>query len=240
MILVCAMALSIPLARNMSAAFISFIFGVTTVVVGIAAKPFIENIIGGLVISFAQPIRIGDTVLMDQKMYGTVEDISLTFTVVKLWDWRRFVVPNHRMLEKEFINLSLVDRYTWSYVEFWVSHDADLVEVKALAIMAAKEAPHFASHESPAFWVMELGERGVKCWVAAWANTPSQAWELKHEIRTALAQALRRRGIQCHAYHHEVVTRPPVDGLAPSPPFDESPMAVAEWLSHRPEGVEKS
>ena len=208
-ILLCALLASVPLLGSLPTALVSVMVAVVTVTTGIAARPIIENIFSGLVLSFSRILNIGDTVLLDD-LYGTVEDITLTHTTVRLWDWRRYVVPNTTMMQRATVNYSLHDRYQWAYVEFWVSHDADLEVVSSLAVEAARQSDHYADYEPPRFWVMELGERGVQCWVAAWADTPSEAWGLKHDVRTALAKRLQQAGIPAHAYRVSVTSPPDV------------------------------
>lgn len=70
-----------------------------------------------MVISFSKHFLTGDTVTLDSQ-YGTIEDISLTHTTIKLWDWQRYVVPNHRMLSKEVINHS----HRQGYLMAWVAY----------------------------------------------------------------------------------------------------------------------
>lgn len=208
----------LPLLEAVPATILTLVVAVIGVVVSIAAKPFLENFISGVVLSFTKPIRIGDTVLIDGN-FGTVEDISVTHTMIKIWDWRRLMIPNEHMLRKEFVNYSIVDRYQWAYVEFHVAPDADVDHVRTLAIEAGKASRSFAPYEDPRFWVMELGKESMRCWVAAWADTPSAAWQLTHDIRTQLATALQQAGIDTHTYRHRVGP-PPGDAQNP-PPFDE-------------------
>jgi small-conductance mechanosensitive channel len=208
--------LVIPLLGEAPATVITLVGAVVGVIVGIAAKPALENCIAGIVISFAAPFRIGDTVNVDG-LFGTVEDITFSHTMIKAWDWRRLMIPNQLMIAKQFINYSIVDRYQWAYVEFWVTPDADLTTVERLAIESAKSSPRFAKYEEPRFWVMEMGKEGIKCWVAAWADTPSAAWQLTHDIRTRLAADLRQAGIITHLFRFDFPKSPP----------SESPVATS-------------
>jgi len=195
-------AMSIPFLGRIPATVVSLLVAAAAVIAGVAAKPFVENVISGIVISFSHPVRIGDTVRVDEH-YGTVEDITVTHTIIKIWDWRRYFIPNGRMLTKEFINYSTVDRYLWAHVEFWVAYDADMDKVQQIALHAASTSKHFADYESPRFWVMELNKEGARCWAAAWADSPSEAWLLTHEIRTELIRSLHAAGIKAHTYQHE-------------------------------------
>jgi small-conductance mechanosensitive channel len=190
-------ALLLPFLNTLPAALVSILVAASGIIIGIAARPFIENLISGMVITFSHPIRIGDTVVIDGN-YGTVEDITITHTVVKIWNWRRYIIPNSQMLSKEIINCTINDTYQLAHVEFFVAYDSDIGLLKKLATEAAIKSRHFADYEDPRFWVMEMGERGFKCWVAAWADSPADAWELGNDVRTELISKFRIHGVSCH------------------------------------------
>ncbi len=77
--------------------------GLAGVVLGFAAQRTIGSLIAGIQLSATQPIRIGDEVVVE-KEWGVIEEITLTFVVVKIWDERRLVVPMTRFLEQPFEN----------------------------------------------------------------------------------------------------------------------------------------
>lgn len=221
--------LFLPRMGGISSSVFSILVGSSAVVIGIAARPFIENLISGIIISFSKPFRTGDTVLVDDK-YGVVEDITLTFTIVKIWNWRRYIIPNSQMLAKTFVNYSLKDTYQWMHIEFWVSYQADLKLVEMLALEAARTSPHFVSHEEPSFWVMNMDKDGYKCWLAAWSDSPGAAWELGTEMRARLITSFRKHGIHTHTLHYQHASTPAtgmattlVDQTPPpkAPPFQE-------------------
>ena len=197
-------AVSLPFLERVPAALLSLLGAAIAVLIGIAARPIIENAIAGLVISSSRLVHIGDTIKVDD-WYGTVEDITTTHTTIRLWDWRRYVLPNSQMLQTPFLNYTLVDQYQWGYVEFWVSYDADIDLVTKLAVQSPQESAHFADYEPARFWVMEMAKEGVRCWVAAWADSPSDAWLLTHDMRTKLIRSFREHGIDAHTYRHELI-----------------------------------
>jgi small-conductance mechanosensitive channel len=102
----------IPIIGNLSSTLIPVIIACSSVIFGIAAKPFIENLICDLVLCFGKLARIGDIVLVDNE-YGTIEDVTLTHCIIRRWDWLRYVAPNSSMMTKEFVNYSLHDNYRW-------------------------------------------------------------------------------------------------------------------------------
>lgn len=194
---------ALPFLDRVPAAILSVLVGAVTVLAGFAARPVIENAFAGLIIAFSRLINIGDTVMVDDH-YGTVEDITITHTTIRVWDWRRYVVPNSKMIQNSVINYSLHDRFQWAYVEFWVGYDADIQKVRQLAVEAPTSSAHFADYDPPAFWVMEMAERGIRCWVAAWADSPSAAWMLKCDMRESMLTAFKEHGIEAHAYRVDV------------------------------------
>ncbi len=191
-----------PHLGTIPSVYTSLVVGAVSLMFGIAARPYVENIFAGMTISFSKTVRIGDTVLIDDQ-YGTIEEINLTHTIVKVWDWRRYVIPNAKIIQKEFLNYSLYDRYIWSSIEFFVSPESDLDLVEKIAIESLAQSEFFdhKRFERPVFWVMDMQREAIKCWVAGWAASPSLSWNLKHDVRKRLNRALRDNQIKTHSYH---------------------------------------
>ncbi|MDC7225057.1 MAG: mechanosensitive ion channel [Spirochaetales bacterium] len=194
---------SIPFMDRLPQAFISILVGSTAIITGMAAKPFIENFLSGIAITMSKMLKIGDTIIINDN-YGTIEDISPTHTVVKIWNWRRYVIPNSAMINSDFVNLSLNDKWLWAHVEFFVSYEANIKKVKEIALATVLECAHYNDVEPPSFWVMKTEKEGIKCWVAAWATSPAGAWEIEAEIRTNLVINFQENNIQSHINYHKV------------------------------------
>jgi small-conductance mechanosensitive channel len=77
--------------------------GVFSVVVGLAAQKTLSGVISGIQFSIAQPVRVSDQVVVEG-LFGDIEDIHLTYVVVRLWDKRRLILPTSFFLEKPFQN----------------------------------------------------------------------------------------------------------------------------------------
>jgi len=72
--------------------------GIAGVVAGLAARPVLSNLFAGLQIAIAQPIRLEDAVIVENE-FGRIEEITGTYVVIRLWDWRRMVVPLSYFIE---------------------------------------------------------------------------------------------------------------------------------------------
>ena len=77
--------------------------GIIGIIVGIAAQKSIGMILAGIQLAITQPIRLDDVVIVEGEL-GRIEEITLTYVVVKIWDERRLVLPVTWFLEKPFQN----------------------------------------------------------------------------------------------------------------------------------------
>jgi len=81
--------------------------GVAGIILGFAAQRMIGNVLAGFQIAISQPIRIDDVVIVE-KEWGWIEEINLTYVVVRIWDKRRLIVPTTYFIEKPFQNWTRV------------------------------------------------------------------------------------------------------------------------------------
>lgn len=77
--------------------------GVAGIILGLAAQKLIGNVLAGFQIAIAQPIRLDDVVIVEGE-WGWIEEINLTYVVVRIWDKRRLIVPTTHFIEKPFQN----------------------------------------------------------------------------------------------------------------------------------------
>jgi small-conductance mechanosensitive channel len=77
--------------------------GVAGIIVGFAAQKLLANVLAGIQIALAQPMRLDDVVIVEGE-WGWIDEINLTYVVVRIWDKRRLVVPTTYFIEKPFQN----------------------------------------------------------------------------------------------------------------------------------------
>jgi small-conductance mechanosensitive channel len=77
--------------------------GAAGIVLGLAARPVLSNLIAGIQIAMTQPIRVEDAVVVEGE-FGWIENITSTYVVVRVWDLRRLIVPLSYFIEKPFEN----------------------------------------------------------------------------------------------------------------------------------------
>ncbi len=163
--------------------------GITGLVLGIAARPVLTNLISGLQIAFTQPIRIDDAVVIEGE-WGWIEEIGLFFVVVKIWDWRRLVVPLSYFVERPFQNwtrqtASIIGSVTWS-----LDYRAPVKLMRAKLDEICEESALW-SGDVVNLQVVETGLHTITVRALASARTSPQAWDLRCLIREEMISWLQ-------------------------------------------------
>ncbi len=158
--------------------------GIAGVVVGLAARPVLENLIAGLQIGFTQPIRLDDTVVIDDK-FGRVEDITMTYIVVRLWDERRLIVPFSKFIAQPFENWTRYDSAVMGTVMLWVDFSTPVDRVRDAGKRIVQSTPYW---DGRAFnvQVTDATESAMLLRVLVSARNSTDAWELRVLVREKL------------------------------------------------------
>jgi small-conductance mechanosensitive channel len=96
------MLMTFPAVRHVGMSLLASA-GLAGLIVGMAARSTLSNLIAGIQVAISQPIRIEDAVVVEGE-WGWVEEIDTTYVVVRLWDLRRLIVPLSYFIEKPFQN----------------------------------------------------------------------------------------------------------------------------------------
>jgi small-conductance mechanosensitive channel len=103
--------------------------GLGGIIVGFAAQSTLSNVLAGFQIAFTQPIRIDDVVVAESE-WGRVEDITLTYVVVRLWDERRLILPINYFIQKPFQNWTRVSANLLGTVFLYMDYTLPVEDVR--------------------------------------------------------------------------------------------------------------
>jgi len=165
--------------------------GVLGVVLGFAAQRTIANLFAGFQLAMTQPIRIDDVVIVEGE-WGRVEEISLTFVVIHIWDDRRLVVPLSYFIEKPFQNWTRVSASLLGSVFLWVDYTLPILELRRVIQQIVEHSALWDRR----FWnlqVTDASEQAMQIRVLATATDSSKAWDLRCEIREKLIDFIQER-----------------------------------------------
>ena len=164
--------------------------GIIGLVVGIAAQRTIGTFIAGLQIAFTQPIRVDDVVIVENE-WGRIEEITLTYVVVKIWDLRRLVVPITYFIEKPFQNWTRTTAdilgSVFIYVDYTVPVDAVREELQRIL----ENSQHW-NRKVCVLQVTNTSERTIELRALMSAADASTAWNLRCEVRERLVTFIQK------------------------------------------------
>lgn len=164
--------------------------GVAGIVLGFAAQRTLGNLIAGIQIALTQPIRIDDVVVIEGE-WGRVEEITLTYVVVRIWDLRRLVVPISYFIEQPFTNWTRISADILGTAFFYVDYSVPVEAVRA-ELKRVLEASPLWDGKAWALQVTDLTERTVQLRALMSAANSGEAFELRCEVREKLTAFLQR------------------------------------------------
>lgn len=158
---------------------------IAAAVIGFAARQVLANAIAGIVIAVTQPLRIGDLVTFEDQT-GTVEDISLTYTWLRMGSEARVVIPNERLAAGILRNDSIGSPTVALEVIVWLAPDAD--ETAALATLCALDGVRDAR-------ISDVTATGIAVLVAGEPVATSVRLAREADLRADALRALRATGV---------------------------------------------
>ncbi len=181
--------MTFPKVRQLGTAILASA-GIIGIVVGLAAQKTIGTIIAGLQIAFTQPIRLDDVVIVEGE-WGRIEEITLTYVVVRIWDLRRLIVPITYFIESPFQNWTRTSADILGTVFLYVDHTVPIDAVRA-ELQKTLEASEAWDRKVCVLQVTNTSERTVELRALMSAADASLAWDLRCEVREKLVEFIRR------------------------------------------------
>ncbi len=164
--------------------------GVAGLAVGLAAKPLLSNLIAGVQLAITQPIRIDDAVVVENE-WGWVEELTSTFVVIRLWDWRRLVVPLSYFLENPIQNWTRVSSAIIGSVFFYLDYMAPVERIRTKFEALLKDMKGWDGRVAN-LQVTNITDRVVEVRLLVSARNSSLVWDLRCEIREKLLAFLQQ------------------------------------------------
>jgi len=163
--------------------------GIAGIVLGLAAQKTLANVLAGFQIALAQPIRIDDVVIVEGE-WGRIEEITLTYVVVRIWDERRLVLPISHFIEKPFENWTRTSAEILGTVFIRTDYSVPVEELRREVGRLVEKNEHWDGR----VWrlhVTEAGERTLELRALMSAADSPAAWELRCQVREELVEWVR-------------------------------------------------
>jgi small-conductance mechanosensitive channel len=188
--------------------------GLAGIVVGMAARPTLSNLLAGLQLALTQPIRLDDVVIVEDE-WGRIEEITNTYVVVRIWDQRRLVVPLTYFIERPFENWTRVTADILGTVFLYVDYTVPIEEVRS-ELRRVLEASGKWDGKVCGLVVTNATDRTVELRALLSAPDSGTAWDLRCHVREQLVAFLQRRYPECLPRTRAEVRGLPLDTKQPA------------------------
>lgn len=194
------MLMGIPGVRDIGTTLLASA-GVAALAVGAAAQPALKSLIAGLQMAITEPLRIGDLVVIDGHT-GRVEEIRMSYVIVRTWDERAIVVPTNRFLDQTFENWSRRNEMLTGPVFLNLDPHADVGPIREEFLRFLATQPEW-DKRTGSLLVTEAFPDSIQLRLAMSAATIGQLFDLRCAVREHMLDWLRdempgvliRRGI---------------------------------------------
>jgi small-conductance mechanosensitive channel len=183
------MLMTFPSVRHLGVSLFASA-GVAGIVIGMALRTTISNLIAGLQIALTQPIRLDDVVIVDGE-WGRVEEIGTTYIVVRIWDLRRLVVPLSYFIENPFQNWTRVTADLLGTVFVYADYRVPVERVRR-ELHGILESSGLWDGKVWGLQVTDTTERTMQLRALMSAPDSSRAWDLRCHVREKLVEFLQR------------------------------------------------
>lgn len=165
--------------------------GIAGVIIGFAAQRIIAAVIAGLQIAITQPIRIDDVVIIENE-WGRIEEITLTYVVVNIWDKRRLIVPTTYFFDKPFQNWTRTTSEILGTVFIYTDYNVPFYELRK-ELTRLLESTNLWDKKVNVLQVTNAKEFSIEIRALMSAKDSGTAWNLRVFIREKLIEFLQQK-----------------------------------------------
>ena len=164
--------------------------GILSIILGFSAQKSLATLFAGIQIALTQPIRIDDVVIVESE-WGWIEEITLTYVVVKIWDQRRLVVPITYFIEKPFQNWTRSTAEMLGTVYVYADYTLPVQEIREELQRILENTPLWDQRVG-VLQVTGANERTLELRALMSAEDSPTAWSLRCHVREKLIEFMQQ------------------------------------------------
>jgi len=164
--------------------------GVAGIIIGLSAQKVVGALLAGIQIAVTQPFRIDDAVLVENE-WGWIEEINLTYVVIRIWDKRRLVLPSTYFLEKPFQNWTRTSADIVGSVFIYTDYTVPFNELRE-ELDRLLENTDLWDKKAKVLQVSDAKETTVEIRILVSAKNSPTAWDLRVYIREKMIEFIQK------------------------------------------------
>lgn len=174
---------------------VQWLVAALTVGLGFGLQEIFANMVSGIILLFERPIRVGDTVTVDN-ITGRVTRIQMRATTLLDWDKKELIVPNKTFITNQLVNWSLTSPMTRIVIPLGISYDADVKVAYQVIKEAVMSSPFILESPEPTVIFTGFGDSSLDFSIRVYVSELDDRLPAKHDLHMRLLDALRVAGIE--------------------------------------------
>ncbi len=174
---------------------IQWLVAALSVGIGFGLQELVANFICGLIMLFERPVRVGDTVTVDD-ITGTVTRIKMRATTIRSWDQQEYLVPNKELITGRVLNWTLTDKTNRITIEVGVSYSSDPHQVRRLLFDIVRRNRHVLADPAPLITFESFGDSSLNFTVRVYLQGLDKRLPTIHELHSEILERFRKEGIE--------------------------------------------
>lgn len=171
------------------------LFGGLGLGIGLGLQSLIVNFISGLLMLFERHVKVGDVVIVHDKL-GEVTKVSMRSTTIRTPDGIFLIIPNGEFINQKVENWTLENKPIRGAVDVGVSYGADPRRVKDLLLEIAFAEPKVRMDPAPDVQFVDFGDSSLNFKLVCWFNNPGERWAGMLSMRYTIVERFRENGIE--------------------------------------------
>jgi len=163
--------------------------GITGIILGLAAQKILGNILIGVQVAFTQPIKVGDEIVIENEI-GAIEEVNLTYVVVRTLDKRQLIIPINYFIEKIFQNWTRNSSDLLSIVHIEVDYTVSIQKMREFLDLTLQETSLW-DKKAKELQVTNIKAKTIELRILASASNSTDVWNLQCYIREKLVKFLQ-------------------------------------------------
>ncbi len=164
--------------------------GLAGIIIGLSAQKVVGALLAGIQIAFTQPFRIDDAVVVENE-WGWIEEINLTYVVIRLWDKRRLVLPSTYFLENPFQNWTRTSADIIGSVFLHTDYHVPFDELRQALTTILENSPLWDKQVN-VLQVTDSKADSVEIRILVSAKNSPTAWDLRVHVREKMIDFIQK------------------------------------------------
>jgi small-conductance mechanosensitive channel len=222
------MLMTFPAVRHIGTSLLASA-GLAGLIVGMAARSTLTNVIAGIQVAISQPIRIDDAVVVEGE-WGWIEEIDASYVVVRIWDLRRLIVPLSYFIEKPFQNWTRTRADLLGTVMIYTDFTAPVEEIRQELLRLLKST-NLWDGKTWALQVTDMTYQSMQLRALMSARNGPTAFDLRCYVRENLIKYLQQNFPQSLPQGRNRNIPEAANGALHDPPLNSAPRFVGNNIT---------